>query len=78
MDSARANFAWSSFREVATNYTLEGEPMPWLCCALFLACRPAVEEDQQNADDQEDGNTRAVMIVCACDADVIWKLSFGE
>ena len=55
MDTARATLAWTSFEEVATNYTLEGDAMPWLCCALFLACRPAEDERINKDGDGEDG-----------------------
>merc|ERR1719470_123945 len=34
--------AWSSYTTTRTNYTLEGEQMHWLACALYVACRKGV------------------------------------
>ena len=44
LDINRSNQSWSSFKEVSTNYSLEGDPIDWLCCAIFLACRSSEEE----------------------------------
>merc|ERR1719483_38536 len=34
--------AWTSYTTTRTNYTLEGEQMHWLACALYVACRKGV------------------------------------
>ena len=39
LDSSRARSAWAAYEEVSTNYSLEGNPLHWLCCAIFLASR---------------------------------------
>ncbi|XP_031332886.1 retinoblastoma-like protein 2 isoform X2 [Photinus pyralis] len=31
--------AWQSFQTIQTNYSLEGEALHWLGCAVFVACR---------------------------------------
>uniref|UniRef100_UPI00358FB10D retinoblastoma-like protein 1 isoform X2 n=1 Tax=Myxine glutinosa TaxID=7769 RepID=UPI00358FB10D len=39
MDEETATEAWNSFVRIRTNYTLEGEELQWLACALYVACR---------------------------------------
>jgi len=39
MDSETSEAAWASYSSTRTNYTLEGEQLHWLACALYVACR---------------------------------------
>uniref|UniRef100_A0A1L8DXE0 Putative rb retinoblastoma tumor suppressor-related protein n=2 Tax=Nyssomyia neivai TaxID=330878 RepID=A0A1L8DXE0_9DIPT len=39
MDAETEEKAWSSWSRIKDNYTLEGDPIHWLCCALVIACR---------------------------------------
>jgi len=42
MDNETMESAWTSYTTTRTNYTLEGEQMHWLACALYVACRKGV------------------------------------
>ncbi|KAJ8002850.1 hypothetical protein DPEC_G00163250 [Dallia pectoralis] len=42
MDEEASNEAWKSYENISRNYTLEGSELPWLACALYVACRTAV------------------------------------
>ncbi|GIY19302.1 retinoblastoma-like protein 1 [Caerostris extrusa] len=39
MDGTATDEAWQSFLKISSTYTLEGDPMHWLACALYVACR---------------------------------------
>jgi len=38
MDSITREAAWKSYESIGQNYTLEGNPLHWLACALYVAC----------------------------------------
>ncbi|KAM5296819.1 retinoblastoma-like protein 2 isoform 1-T4 [Glossophaga mutica] len=40
-ETARAE-AWDSYRSMSESYTLEGNDLHWLACALYVACRKSV------------------------------------
>ncbi|KAM9192291.1 retinoblastoma-like protein 2 [Dugong dugon] len=40
-ETARAE-AWESYRRMSESYTLEGNDLHWLACALYVACRKCV------------------------------------
>ncbi|XP_051835806.1 retinoblastoma-like protein 2 isoform X1 [Antechinus flavipes] len=40
-EEARAE-AWESYRSMSQSYTLEGNDLHWLACALYVACRKSV------------------------------------
>ncbi|XP_042293936.1 retinoblastoma-like protein 2 [Sceloporus undulatus] len=42
MDERARAEAWLSFQSMRRNYTLEGNDLHWLACALYVACRKAV------------------------------------
>ncbi|KAG1681663.1 Retinoblastoma-like protein 1 [Nymphon striatum] len=42
MDRNTAEESWQSFEQISTNYTLEGDKIYWLACALYVACRKSV------------------------------------
>ncbi|XP_060643920.2 retinoblastoma-like protein 2 isoform X1 [Anolis sagrei] len=42
MDERARAEAWLSFQGMRRNYTLEGNDLHWLACALYVACRKAV------------------------------------
>ncbi|KAJ7385042.1 Retinoblastoma-like protein 1 [Desmophyllum pertusum] len=42
MDEDTSQEAWSSYKKISTNYTLEGDSLHWLACALYVACRKSV------------------------------------
>lgn len=42
MDEAARAEAWSSYRSMSESYTLEGNDLHWLACALYVACRKSV------------------------------------
>nr|XP_033798787.1 retinoblastoma-like protein 2 [Geotrypetes seraphini] len=42
MDERARGEAWESYENMSKNYTLEGNDMHWLACALYVACRKAV------------------------------------
>ncbi|XP_018323439.1 retinoblastoma-like protein 1 isoform X2 [Agrilus planipennis] len=39
LDVGTTNQAWESFQSILSNYTLEGDPLHWLGCSIFVACR---------------------------------------
>ncbi|XP_069675672.1 retinoblastoma-like protein 1 isoform X2 [Periplaneta americana] len=39
MDKDAADEAWQSYETIRQNYTLEGDQLHWLGCALYVACR---------------------------------------
>ncbi|XP_074598493.1 retinoblastoma-like protein 1 isoform X2 [Brevipalpus obovatus] len=39
LDKAAADEAFNSFQRIQINYTLDGEKLHWLACALYVACR---------------------------------------
>ncbi|XP_044778219.1 retinoblastoma-like protein 2 isoform X4 [Neomonachus schauinslandi] len=42
MDEAARAEAWDSYRNMSESYTLEGNDLHWLACALYVACRKSV------------------------------------
>uniref|UniRef100_A0A8B9ZMI6 RB transcriptional corepressor like 2 n=1 Tax=Anas zonorhyncha TaxID=75864 RepID=A0A8B9ZMI6_9AVES len=42
MDERARSEAWLSFQSMRRNYTLEGNELHWLACALYVACRKAI------------------------------------
>ncbi|XP_069757692.1 retinoblastoma-like protein 2 isoform X2 [Narcine bancroftii] len=42
MDEGAKCEAWASYESIRRNYTLEGEDLHWLACALYVACRKAI------------------------------------
>ncbi|XP_033213411.1 retinoblastoma-like protein 1 isoform X2 [Belonocnema kinseyi] len=52
MDATSASEAWRSYETIRENYTLEGDPIHWIGCALYVACRksstPAVGKTGAN------------------------------
>ncbi|KAL3858951.1 hypothetical protein ACJMK2_009197 [Sinanodonta woodiana] len=42
MDKNAKEEAWNSYQRIRTNYTLEGDQIHWLSCALYEACRRSV------------------------------------
>ncbi|XP_061421579.1 retinoblastoma-like protein 1 isoform X1 [Lethenteron reissneri] len=39
MDESTVHEAWAGFEKIRTNFTLEGDELHWLACALYVACR---------------------------------------
>ncbi|XP_032681259.1 retinoblastoma-like protein 1 isoform X3 [Odontomachus brunneus] len=39
MDAIAASEAWKSYEIIRQNYTLEGDQLHWIGCALYVACR---------------------------------------
>lgn len=39
MDGTATDEAWLSFQRISNSYTLEGDALHWLACALYVACR---------------------------------------
>ncbi|GFY72547.1 retinoblastoma-like protein 1 [Trichonephila inaurata madagascariensis] len=39
MDGNATDEAWQSFLKISNTYTLEGDALHWLACALYVACR---------------------------------------
>ncbi|KAJ8302946.1 hypothetical protein KUTeg_019342 [Tegillarca granosa] len=42
MDKNAKEDAWRNYQKIRTNYTLEGDQIQWLACALYEACRRTV------------------------------------
>ncbi|OXB64264.1 hypothetical protein ASZ78_002979 [Callipepla squamata] len=42
MDERARSEAWLSYQSMKRNYTLEGNDLHWLACALYVACRKAI------------------------------------
>ncbi|XP_078093101.1 retinoblastoma-like protein 1 isoform X2 [Mustelus asterias] len=42
MDLESGAEAWSNLQKIRLNYTLEGETLHWLACALYVACRKGI------------------------------------
>ncbi|OXU30844.1 hypothetical protein TSAR_012648 [Trichomalopsis sarcophagae] len=41
MDASAASEAWKSYENIRQHYTLEGDQLHWIGCALYVACRKA-------------------------------------
>ncbi|XP_011500736.1 PREDICTED: retinoblastoma-like protein 1 isoform X2 [Ceratosolen solmsi marchali] len=41
MDASAASEAWRSYENIRQHYTLEGDQLHWIGCALYVACRKA-------------------------------------
>ncbi|XP_064097871.1 retinoblastoma-like protein 1 [Macrobrachium nipponense] len=39
LDAFTSDEAWSNYENIQLKYTLEGDQLPWLACALYAACR---------------------------------------
>ncbi|KYN00080.1 Retinoblastoma-like protein 1 [Cyphomyrmex costatus] len=39
MDATAASEAWKSYETIRQNYTLEGDQLHWIGCAVYVACR---------------------------------------
>ncbi|XP_039311748.1 retinoblastoma-like protein 1 isoform X3 [Solenopsis invicta] len=39
MDAVAASEAWKSYETIRQNYTLEGDQLHWIGCAVYVACR---------------------------------------
>uniref|UniRef100_A0A0P4WAI6 Retinoblastoma-like protein 1 n=1 Tax=Scylla olivacea TaxID=85551 RepID=A0A0P4WAI6_SCYOL len=39
LDQVTADEAWANYKNIKLKYTLEGEQLTWLACALYAACR---------------------------------------
>ncbi|KAF5305107.1 hypothetical protein FQA39_LY09369 [Lamprigera yunnana] len=42
LDISTVTQAWENFQSIQTNFSLEGEPLHWLGCAVFVACRKSM------------------------------------
>ncbi|XP_071490054.1 retinoblastoma-like protein 1 [Diadema antillarum] len=42
LDDSTKTTAWESYERICVNYTLEGDDIQWLACALYVACRRSV------------------------------------
>lgn len=42
MDRSSQEEAWQAFERITTNYTLEGDSLHWLACALYVSCRSSM------------------------------------
>uniref|UniRef100_G1PZA5 Retinoblastoma-associated protein N-terminal domain-containing protein n=1 Tax=Myotis lucifugus TaxID=59463 RepID=G1PZA5_MYOLU len=42
MDEAARAEAWDSYRSMSETYTINGNDLHWLACALYVACRKSV------------------------------------
>ncbi|XP_067904818.1 retinoblastoma-like protein 1 isoform X2 [Heterodontus francisci] len=42
MDQESGAEAWGNLERIRLNYTLEGETLHWLACALYVACRKSI------------------------------------
>ncbi|KAJ1083124.1 hypothetical protein NDU88_003284 [Pleurodeles waltl] len=42
MDERAKSEAWDNYQSMSKNYTLEGDALHWLVCALYVACRKSV------------------------------------
>ncbi|GAB0094709.1 Retinoblastoma family protein [Sergentomyia squamirostris] len=56
MDEETEKKAFSTYEEIRDNYTLEGDPIHWLCCALFIACRDSYTRTVGSKDNLVQGN----------------------
>ncbi|XP_072024135.1 retinoblastoma-like protein 1 [Amphiura filiformis] len=42
LDASTGEEAWRNYERISVNYTLEGDDLHWLACALYVACRERV------------------------------------
>ncbi|XP_022184839.2 retinoblastoma-like protein 1 [Nilaparvata lugens] len=56
MDSDTVNNAWETYTKIKEMYTLEGDHLHWLGCALYVACRKATPSTVSKADTLIEGN----------------------
>ncbi|KAJ8041704.1 Retinoblastoma-like protein 1 [Holothuria leucospilota] len=48
LDDATAKKAWESYESIQLNYTLEGDCLTWLTCAVYAACRQIITPTVNN------------------------------
>nr|XP_018896669.1 PREDICTED: retinoblastoma-like protein 1 isoform X1 [Bemisia tabaci] len=56
MDKVAANEAWSNYKLIRQNYSLEGDQLHWLACAFYVACRKATPSTVGQPDTLVEGN----------------------
>ncbi|XP_075215910.1 retinoblastoma-like protein 1 isoform X2 [Lycorma delicatula] len=56
MDKDAANKAWNSYETIMQNYSLEGDQLHWLGCALHVACRKATPPTVGQSSQLVEGN----------------------
>ncbi|XP_071959151.1 retinoblastoma-like protein 1 isoform X2 [Antedon mediterranea] len=42
LDKTTIDVAWEAYQRISLNYTLEGDDLHWLACALYVSCRKSV------------------------------------
>lgn len=53
VDGSTGDRSWEKFIEIRSTYNLDGDPLHWLCCSLFVTCRETITPTV--------GNTNAVL-----------------
>ncbi|XP_074096841.1 retinoblastoma-like protein 1 isoform X1 [Cotesia typhae] len=56
MDATAATEAWKSYSTIRQNYTLEGNPMHWIVCAVYVACRESSPSSAGKTGSNVEGN----------------------
>ncbi|XP_065086477.1 retinoblastoma-like protein 1 isoform X2 [Ochlerotatus camptorhynchus] len=56
IDAATEEKSWNSFQEVRRTYNLDGDPLHWQCCALYITCRTTVTPTVGNTNSVLQGN----------------------
>ncbi|CAG0894061.1 unnamed protein product [Darwinula stevensoni] len=61
MDKNTAEDAYQSYNKISQNYTLEGNPLHWLACAFYVACRKSSVPAVGNSSSVVEGNYVSLM-----------------
>lgn len=66
LDSATTESAWESYAAIKQNYTLEGNPLHWLACAVYVACHNSQLPTVGGRDMQIEGNGVSLTRLLRC------------
>lgn len=56
IDASTEEQSWASYRDIRSTYNLDGDPLHWLCCSLYVTCRQTVTPTVGNRNAVLQGN----------------------
>uniref|UniRef100_A0A1A9VP38 Retinoblastoma-associated protein A-box domain-containing protein n=1 Tax=Glossina austeni TaxID=7395 RepID=A0A1A9VP38_GLOAU len=61
MDRETEELSWNKYIEISQNFSLDGDPLHWFCCALYAACRGSYTPTVGGTNDVVLGNCISVI-----------------
>ncbi|KAL9885250.1 retinoblastoma-family protein isoform 2-T2 [Glossina fuscipes fuscipes] len=61
MDRETEELSWNKYTEISQNFSLDGDPLHWFCCALYAACRGSYTPTVGGTNDVVLGNCISVI-----------------